>query len=135
MAVETRQFLDTNVVIRYFLDDVPDQAARAASVIESQHKLVLSVIVLAEIGSVLVKRYGLERSRVADSLISLIDRDNISVQELPNYLAVEALRLCRTSGRVSFADALLWATARSCGGSVWTFDERFPSDQIEVMTP
>ena len=37
--------------------------------------------------------------------------------------------LCRPSGRVSFADALVWAAARSqTDASVYSLDERFPDE-------
>jgi hypothetical protein len=47
--------------------------------------------------------------------------------------AVEALLLCRPSGRVSVPDALTWAEARTSGaGAVYSFDRTFPSDGITV---
>ena len=39
---------------------------------------------------------------------------------------IEALQLCRPSGRVSFGDAMIWAAARFTGRAVFTLDERFP---------
>jgi len=48
-------------------------------------------------------------------------------------LVERGLLFCRGSGRVSFSDAMLWAAARAAtGGIVYTFDERFPEDEIEV---
>lgn len=45
------------------------------------------------------------------------------------------LDLCGGSGRVSFADAVLWAHGRVLGESVWTFDGNFPSEGVVVRSP
>ena len=51
-------------------------------------------------------------------------------------VAIRALRLCRQSGKVNFGDAMLWAVARTAEGArVWTFDEHFPSGEIDVRRP
>ncbi len=55
-----------------------------------------------------------------------VQKRNVRMLNLPKELVLEALRLCRDSKRHSFADALLWAEARDAGGSVYTFDRRFP---------
>lgn len=47
---------------------------------------------------------------------------------------LEALLLCRPSGQVSFADALVWAAARSqANAAVYSLDERFPDEGITVL--
>ena len=41
--------------------------------------------------------------------------------------------MCRPSGRVSIADAMIWAAARTDRASaIYTFDRRFPGDGIEI---
>jgi len=53
--------------------------------------------------------------------------------ELPKPLVLEALSLCRPSGRVSVADAFIWASARHAGiDGVYTFDRRFPAANLTV---
>ena len=43
--------------------------------------------------------------------------------------------VCRPSGRVSFADALIWAAAHMTPGKVvYSLDERFPADGVEVRS-
>ena len=52
---------------------------------------------------------------------------------LDKGLALQAMLLCKPSGRVSFADAMVWAAARSSGSKVvYSLDERFPDDGLEV---
>ena len=41
--------------------------------------------------------------------------------------------MCRDSGRVNVADAMIWAEARTAGIEViYSFDQRFPSDGLEI---
>lgn len=130
------ELLDANPVLRYLVEDNPQQTAQARALIESERSLRLSILTLAEISYVLTRVYRLDRADVVDSLVALLNRANVEVHEVDTGLAVQALRLCRPSGRVNFADALLWAVARTAAPSrVWSFDERFPSTGIEVRHP
>jgi predicted nucleic acid-binding protein len=126
-------FLDTSVVIRYLVNDDRALAERAQRIIVGNAELFLTDGTLAEIAHVLTRVYGIPRAAVVDELILLIRRPNVRLHGLDLALAIQALRLCRPSGRVSFADALLWASARSAGATVvYTFDERFPADGLAV---
>jgi hypothetical protein len=40
---------------------------------------------------------------------------------------------CCKVGRVSFADALVWAAARSDSAAVYSLDARFPEDGVTVL--
>ena len=130
------ELLDANPVLRYLIEDNPQQTAQARALIESDRSLRLSVLTLAEIGYVMARVYRIARADVVDSLIALLNRENVDVHEMDTSLAVQALRLCRPSGRVNFADVLLWAVARAAAPSrVWSFDERFPGAGIELRSP
>ncbi|MBI3971054.1 MAG: hypothetical protein HY332_07165 [Chloroflexi bacterium] len=51
-------------------------------------------------------------------------------------IAISALLLCRPSGRVSFADALINADARSHGlTTLYTFDQQFLADGLDIRPP
>lgn len=135
-GVSPGEFLDTNPVVRYLVRDDPDLAARATALIESERRLLLSVVTVAEIGFVLANTYRVERALVVDALIDLLNRENVHTVEVPTEIAIQALRFCRPSGRVNFADAMLWSVARSkAPARVWTFDRRFPEDGIERRAP
>jgi predicted nucleic acid-binding protein len=121
-------YLDTSVIVRYLTDDPPEMAARAAGIIDGDEPLVLSEIVLLEAAYVLTSVYEVGRAEVVDSLAGLLQRQNVRLRTLSKAAALEALGLCRSSGRVSFVDALLWAEARAAGAKeIHTFDRRFPS--------
>lgn len=125
--------LDTSVVVRYLTGDPPEAAAQAADIIDSPEQLTLPEVVLAEVGFVLASVYGVGREAIVDALVALLRRQNIAPHCLPKDDALEALLLCRPSARVSFADALIWAAARSTDDKVvYSFDGRFPRDGIDL---
>ena len=67
--------IDANIVLRYFLQDVPDQSAKAVALITSEERLGITGVALAEIAWTLRRpRYGVERTRVATELIELLSR-------------------------------------------------------------
>jgi predicted nucleic acid-binding protein len=126
-------FLDTSVVIRYLVNDDHRLAEQAQRIIVSDTELSLTDTTLAEIAHVLTRVYGIPRAAVVDELILLVRRPNMRLHGLDLALTIQALQLCRPSGRVSFADALLWAAARSAGATIiYTFDERFPADGLAI---
>jgi Predicted nucleic-acid-binding protein, contains PIN domain len=130
------EFLDANVVIRYLVADVPQLASRAVALIEADQAYFVSTLALAEIGFVLTRAYNVDRALAVDVMIDFLNRENISVFGLVNEAAIEALVLCRRSGRVSFVDALQWAVVRSAvPPRIWTFDARFPADGIQAEAP
>jgi predicted nucleic acid-binding protein len=127
--------LDTSVVVRYLVRDVPDLAVQAAAIVDSGQPLVLPAVALAEVAYVLMSVYHIARADVVDALIDFVQRPEIDIDDLDRGLVVQGLLLCRPSGRVSIADALIWATARSRGATViFTFDRRFPSDGVTLRT-
>jgi predicted nucleic acid-binding protein len=132
-ASEAEALLDTSFVVRYLTDDPPAMAARAAEVVDSDRILAVSTVVLAEVWYVLRDRYQVPREAALDALLGLVGRANIRVLNLSKDVVVSALELCRPSGRVSLADALIWAQARQAGiPVVYTFDQRFPTLDLDV---
>ncbi len=125
--------LDTSFVVRYLMGIPADTARQASEVIDSSEELEISGIALAETAFVLTTVYQVPRDRAADQLIGLVQKENISLTGITKDLAIQGLLMCRLSGRVSFADALIWAAARTGGSDVvYSFDRRFPGDGLEV---
>lgn len=127
--------VDTSVAVRYLVGDDARLAAAAAAIIESDEPLVIPPVALAETAYVLAAVYEVPREAVVDALIRFIQRRNVEVSGLPKTRVLEALLLCRPSGRVSFADALIWAEARAGGVPLYTLDERFPERGVRVVRP
>ena len=118
--------LDTNILLRYLLQDLPAQGAVARSLIESEQEWYLTDVVLAEVGFALQSFYKVPRANVVDILCELVTRQNIQVYGLDRQLVWDALRECRASHRISYADALVAAVARKEQATLFTFDARFP---------
>lgn len=128
-------YLDANVLLRYLTGEPPALAARARRIIDTVAGLVLTDLILAETEFVLMQTYGVRREQVVDHLTGLLRKANLTTAPRGKDRMIQALALCRPSGRVSFADAFLWATAGEHPPRVvYTFDERFPADGVEVRS-
>ena len=126
-------FLDTNMVVRYITGMPSEMATRAAQVIDHLDNLWVTPVVVAETAHVLMSVYQVPRAEVVDHLIELMLKENINSHAIDEDQVIQGLLLCRPSGRVSVPDALIWAEARSAGAQVvYTFDEAFPSQGLEV---
>ena len=81
----------------------------------------------------MISVYEVPRAAVVEGLIALLRKANIDTFRLDKDLVLEALLLCRPSGRVSLADALVWAAARTQADvAVYSLGERLPEDGIRV---
>ena len=128
--------VDTSVLVRYLVDDAPRMAARATRLLESEETLIVSEVALAETAFVLEKVYHHDRSSIVEALSRIILRNNVRLLNLEKTLAFRALQMCGPSRRVSFADAIVWALARTAeAGTVYTFDRRFPQEGIDSQGP
>lgn len=127
--------VDTNLLVRYLTGEPPDQSEAAARVLERDAPILIAPLILVETAYVLRSVYGVAREDVVAALVDLVQRVNVQVLGVETSLVVQALGLCRASGRVSFADALLWAQARDLDQSVWTFDKNFPMEGVRIRRP
>lgn len=116
--------LDTNLLVRYLVDDDPAQARRAAAVVERavarDEPLYVSQIVVCETVWVLSAGYGFGRDAVASTLENLFRARHLQHEDLDSLRrALEAYR----AGRGDFADYLIRERARAAGcDHVVTFD-------------
>ncbi|HRW46843.1 MAG: PIN domain-containing protein [Caldilineaceae bacterium] len=126
-------WLDTNMILRYLLGEPQDQAQAAASIIEQSSLVAISPVILAESFFILFTVYRRSRADIVDSLAGLVNRENVQVSHIEKALVIDALYMCRDSGRVKVADALLWAEARTAGpATIYTFDRRFPDQGVTL---
>lgn len=108
--------LDTNVVVRYLMQDEPLQARRATAFIErqlsSENPGFISLVVLTEIAWVLRSCYSIDRETVCRTIRALLETRQLWVERTD--LVVRALR--RYAGNaVDFSDALIVELARDNG--------------------
>ena len=116
--------LDTNVLVRYAVQDDPEQSARATQLMESldeDNQGFISVVALVELHWVLRRTYKVGRETAAGTVRMLLDARELALQE------PDAVRraLTRTGDDVDFPDALIseFDHAAGCDYTV-TFDRR-----------
>ena len=118
--------LDTNVVLRYLVQDVPVQSRRATEIITrrlSEHEPgFVSLVTILEVVWVLKSLYKRSRHQIANDVEMILAADTLEVQnEQQVYDAVVALR----NGTGAFEDALIGSLGiwRRCSVTL-TFDEK-----------
>lgn len=118
--------LDTNVLVRYLVEDDAQQSPAAARLIESGESFFVPQIVLCELVWVLSHAYGLQRRAIVDILNQLRRASALNV-EMPDQVqrATESF----AAGKGDFADYLIAerAIAQGCS-SVATFDRALDRD-------
>lgn len=118
--------LDTNVLVRFLLDDDPTQSPRAVALLkrldEEGESADLEDIILAETVWVLEKGYGVPRVEVARLLSTIVELSGVRCRSRRAVLAA----LSRYSVTpCDIVDCLLAAHARSRGLTVHSFDQDF----------
>lgn len=118
--------LDTNVLLRYLVQDHPAQSRRATEIIERRLSEAepgfVSLVTILEIVWVLKSLYKRTRQQIANDVEMILAADTLEVQnEQEVYHAVVALR----NGAGTFEDALIGALGiwRGCSSTL-TFDEK-----------
>ena len=122
--------IDTSLIVRYLTGDPPHLADLSARLIDGEADLTITDVVLVESAYVLRSVYGVPREKIVDQLVALLRKANIGTFPMRKEQMIEALHLCRPSGRVSLGDAMIWAVARFTGRATFTLDERFPGAGI-----
>ena len=118
--------LDINVLVRYIVQDAPEQAAAAAALIESQCSTErpgwIDSVALCQLVWVLESAHGYPRDVVADVLTQLLNTAELDVESPDQtWLALRAYR----QDRADFADYLIGARNKAQGCKVtYTFDKR-----------
>jgi predicted nucleic-acid-binding protein len=117
--------LDTNVLLRYLVQDDPKQSRQATEIVErrltGQNPGFVSLVSILEVVWVLSSLYKRTRWEIADHIEMILAADTLEVQnEQEVYLAVVALR----SGAGTFEDTLIGGIGiwRGCSATL-TFDQ------------
>ena len=115
--------LDTNVLVRYIMQDDAKQARRAAALIESltpERPGFISVVALVELVWVLESVYTLTRAQIAQALQTLL---SIEVWTIERAIAVSSALRGYANGQVDFADRVIERVGASSGCEcTMTFD-------------
>ena len=115
--------LDTNLLVRYIMQDDPRQSAKATMLIESldvDRPGFIGLVSVVELYWVLTSCYELTNDQVKQALDILLRTKQIVVDRADQVL--RALRVFET-GKADFADCLIERTAAAAGcEQTMTFD-------------
>ncbi len=112
--------LDTNIILRFLLKDVPHQWPKAVAVINGSNCYVTDVVI-TETVFVLEKVYLAPRKRIAGSLKPFLSFPNLE----SNYsLLSDMLDLYEKHGDLSIIDCYLAVEAEAGGNQLVSFDQK-----------
>lgn len=118
--------LDTNILVRYITQDIPEQAAIAERLLDSltnSSSGFISREVVIELVWVLERSYKFSRAQVVEVLTTLIGAENLIVESEEDI--ARATFMYEQSG-TGFSDvAILMASERAGCENIYTFDRRF----------
>ena len=115
--------LDTNVLLRLFIEDDPaqsDRARRFVNAAASDEPCIVNPIVLAEFAWTLARNFKIRRQEVARLIEGVLSMDDL---EVPFRHAAEGALDAYRGGKADFPDYLLAAINAELGcASTATFD-------------
>ncbi len=110
-------YIDTNILMRYLLNDIPEQTDIAAEIIADGAQIYPEVI--PEAVYVLSKIYEIPRKAVSDTLIAILD--DISVERKEQIK--KTLKLFRET-KLDYIDCLHLAGYSLSGEDFFSFDKK-----------
>jgi predicted nucleic-acid-binding protein len=116
--------IDTNVLVRFFVEDDARQTRQAADCLEREcseaEPGLVNLVVLCEFVWVLARNYRMNRAAIADTVERILRTVELAVERAD--VAAEALRRYRAGG-ADFADCVIAGVNRRTGcASTRTFD-------------
>jgi predicted nucleic-acid-binding protein len=119
--------LDTNVLVRYLLDDIANEPQSALakkllrSAVQAGDTLYIPITVMLELEWVLRSNFKLSKTQVTATLSSLLACSELSFE---SEAALEVALALYIKGGADFADCTHIALAHVAGEStLWTFDK------------
>ena len=121
-----RRLIDTNLIVRYLVQDHEKHARAAEKLFDACDRgeliIVVLPVVLAECVFVLDSFYGRPRTDIASALGTLISSPGVEIGDAAVHL--DALKRYRQT-KIHFVDCLIAATAVAENTPVATFDQDF----------
>ncbi|MDR1728441.1 MAG: PIN domain-containing protein [Acidobacteriota bacterium] len=102
-----KSFIDTNLLIYLYTDKEPGKTAVATRTI-AEHDCVISVQVMNEFSSVMMKKYGKRLQQVLAAMQEILE--NVIAVPIGAETTLEALRVCEQYG-YSYYDSCIIAAA------------------------
>ena len=119
------RLLDANAILRYLLNDIPDQASEVEQAINHSSFTIGEVI--AEVVYVLQGVYKLERSETTNALVVFLDE--IDIADKP--VVKEALHEYAATS-LDYVDCVLYSRAKLLGETILSFDKKLNKKISEI---
>jgi predicted nucleic-acid-binding protein len=132
--------IDTNVLLRYLLEDDPEQAARSAKLILGRQPVLVTDVVLVEtVWTLKGKKYQLPKDEIAAVIQALFEEPNLRFENgsavwmaLCNYREARPVK----GKTADFPDALILNKAKAiAAGNQQTFRGLYTFDQAAQVLP
>jgi predicted nucleic acid-binding protein len=115
--------VDTSVLVRYLVGTPAAAARRAAALVDAEEEIGVSPVAIAECAHVLRTQYGVARDDILDSLVGLVQRENVRVLGLRTDVLVGVLVRARGLPGRPIPDALIVAACMAADAlPLVTFD-------------
>ncbi|MDR3000006.1 MAG: PIN domain-containing protein [Fibromonadaceae bacterium] len=106
---------DANAILRYILDDIPEQADIVEKIINERESLALPEVI-AETVYILTKHYNIERKEAVENIIIFLNETNDK-----NEILRLALKIFSETN-FDFVDCILYANSKQY--DIFTFDKK-----------
>ena len=117
--------VDTNILVRFLVQDDPDQSAKARSLLDRcsvKEPGFVGREVLIELVWVLERAYGRSPPSISAVLIGLLEAEELVLEDADD---VATAAVAYGSGVAEFADHMIAAAADRAGcGTLYTFDRK-----------
>ncbi|MDR2579594.1 MAG: PIN domain-containing protein [Fibromonadaceae bacterium] len=113
--LNNKLIFDANAILRYILDDIPEQADIVEKIINERESLALPEVI-AETVYILMKYYNIERKETVENIIVFLNEINDKNEIL--RLALKTF----SETNFDFIDCILYANSKRY--DIFTFDKK-----------
>ena len=129
--------IDTNILLRYLLNDEPKQSKKASTIIQGSNKVLITDVVLVEaIWTLSGKKYNLDKDSIVKVISALFEEPTICFEDsqsvwraLVDFKIAKSVKAGSKRKMADFPDALIANKAQYASknlgetmDSVYTFD-------------
>jgi len=122
-------YLDTNIVLRYLLEDNEELSNNARKIIDSDTDLFICDGIFAEIVYVLSKVYKVERGLIQQTLTDFLEKANIHVSNI--QIIKKSLQIF-SQENIDYMDCILCSINHIEQIKIETFDNKLKKLLIQI---
>jgi len=123
--------IDTNSILRFLLDDIPEQNAEVQKLFQQAKKtnleIIVSEIVIFEIHFILEKYYLFRKEEIIEKLGIIVSSNYLNIES--REIFTSALKLYRENN-ISLVDCFLLVKAEIEEAELFTFDDKMKMVKI-----